>query len=690
MPAIQMINSRHASRLTHHEWPEFLRFPRFLVFPILLAAVFFRFHALDQIPPGLTHDEAAVGFFARQIANGAPFAIDAPYGYANEPFTKYAAALVMRWVGQSDWALRAHQAFWGVMLVLFTFLWGRAAFGRAAGLGGAALVAVSFWPQMSSRFALNNSPAPALFTAAMWLMWVGLFSGRAVPTARTAAWIGFALCLSGSLITYEAARGAWLSLPIFFLYLLLFGPRRRLVQFAVALLAGTGLALPHLLNPAAWGRTGTLAGPLTAAVGGDLRPLIGNSLEALGALFVKGDPFITYNIPGRPVLDPFTAALFVGGALYCLWHWRKPACAFVLLWFGAAFAPAMAVGAFNMTMHAVAAQGVVFLLPALAVEALAHHREHREHGDRKRSFILRVLRGKTLWIGFAVLVGATAIITYRDYFDRWANSAETRAAYFSGLRGVTAFLRDTSFQGLVTLSSPFPDLPHDPFIADLRVRRDDLDLRWFDARAAFVFPQAEQSLLVVPANAYPDPIFAAHLPLADAGRHIVRESDVDPYFDTLIWNPQKVLDAWLADGSLTVANPPVNFGGAVELVAFKSPAAARIGESASTITFWRVADPAALGPRSPINYAPEAALFLHVLDANGNLITGDDRLQAPAWNWRAGDVFAQIHRAAILQGAAPGEYRLEVGVYTLPDIIRLPRTDGGDAVAIGTMWVAPP
>ncbi|MEK7276079.1 MAG: hypothetical protein AAB427_01905, partial [Chloroflexota bacterium] len=383
-------------------------------------------------------------------------------------------------------------------------------------------------------------------------------------------------------------------------------------------------------------------------------------MEALGTLFVKGDPFITYNIPGRPVFDPLTAALFVGGALFCLWHWRKPACAFVLLWFGAAFAPAMAVGAFNMTMHAVTAQGVVFLMPALAVDAVVHHRKQKEkerERERERQNLsgLRVLSGKTLWIGFAVLVGATAIVTYRDYFDRWANSAETRAAYFSGLRGVTAYLRDTSFQGVVTLSSPFPDLPHDPFIADLRVRRDDLNVRWFDARAAFVFPQTEQSLLVVPANAYPDPIFAAHLPLADAERH----ATLDSYFDTLIWNPQKALEEWMADGSLTVANPPVNFGGAVELIAFKSPAAARLGESAPTITFWRVTDPAALGPRSPINYAPEAALFLHVLDASGNLITGDDRLQAPAWNWRAGDVFAQIHRAVIPPDAAPGEYRLE-------------------------------
>ncbi len=90
----------------------------------------------------------------------------------------------------------------------------------------------------------------------------------AVLTARTAAWIGFALCLAGSLITYEASRGAWLSLPIFFLYLLLFGPRRRLGQFAVALLAGTGLALPHLLRWRSRGclKTGSGRGPGSRAV----------------------------------------------------------------------------------------------------------------------------------------------------------------------------------------------------------------------------------------------------------------------------------------------------------------------------------------------------------------------------------------------------------------------------------------
>lgn len=659
--------------------------------PILLLAFFFRFHALNDIPPGMTHDEGSVGFFVKQIAGNTGFEIDAPYGYANEPFSKYGASVVMWLAGQSDWALRAHQAFWGVMLVLFTYKWAGAAFNRRVGLGGAALAAVSFWPQMTSRFALNSSPAPALFAAAMWLMWIALFRERA--KRRIAAWVGFAALLACALMTYEASRGAWLSLPAFLLFLLVFGPRRRLWQFAAALTAGTALALPHLLNPAAWGRTGTLSGPLTSAAAGDFGPLIHNAAEALGALFIKGDPFVVYNIPGRPVLDPVTAALFVGGMLWCVWRWRRPEGIFPIFWFGAGFAPAMAVGAFTMMLHAITAQAVVFALPALCADRLAdfiHRRVRREREEGENPGPLRAPSGESIWVGFAILVGLTAAVTYRDYFGVWANATDTRAAYFSNFKGVMDYLGSTQYSGSVTLSSPFPGLPHDPFNLDLRVRRGDLDFRWFDAREALVFPQTESSLLVIPANAWPDPIFAGRLPLNMAFRQVVRETDVDPYFDLVIWNPQRTLDGWMADGTLTLADPPANFGGAVELVAYRILTPVRKpGEAASAITFWRITDPASLGPRAPINYAPEAQIFVHALDAQGNYVAGSDRLHAPAWNWRAGDTFAQIHRVTLPGDLAPGEYLLRAGIYTLPDMARLTGADF-DSFGIGLITVAAP
>jgi len=596
---------------------------------------------------------------------------------------------------------------------LFTYKWGRAAFNRNVGLGGAALAAVGFWPTMTSRFALNSNPAPALFTAAVWLMWEALF-GRPVRSSLTSlrygalretsqvfVWLGFSLCLAASLYTYEASRGAWLALPAFLLFLLFpvsfISPlvRRRLWSLAVALSFGTALALPHLLDASAWGRTSTLSGPIASALSGDFGPFLRNAGEALGAIFLKGDPFIVYNIPGRPILDLITATLALGGVFWCLWHWRRPEAVFTLLWFGAGFAPAMAVGAFTTTLHAITAQAVVFVLPAVCVDRLVglfHRRARRDRRENELNKLgaLRDLGGKTFWLGFVVLVAVTALATFRDYFDTWANATDTRAAYFSNFRGVMDTLRSTSFTGSVTLSSPFPGLPHDPLALDLHVRRADLDYRWFDAREAIVFPPTDSSLLVLPVNSWPDAMFAPHLPLSMALRHIVRETDVDPYFDTVVWNPKQALNEWLAVGSLTRIDPPANFGGAVELIAFQiNPHTSTPPNSLAALTLWRILDPSALGPRQPANYAPEARLFVQLLDADGNYVTGVDRLDAPAWNWHSGDTFAQIHRLTFPPDLAPGNYELRTGLYTLPDLTRLTGPNY-DSYSLGTIAITRP
>ncbi len=686
-------------------------FHPFVIIFILLLATFFRFHALTEIPPGLTHDEADVGFFVRQVANQTGFVIDAPYGYANEPFTKFSASVVMWLVGQSDWALRAHQALWGILLVVFTYRLGGSMFNRNVGLAGAGLVAVSYWATATSRFALNSNPTAALFTGAVWLMWMALFRERL--RYRWAAWLGFAGLLAGSLLTYEAARGAWLSLPAFLLYIIspaatarvaltspratakpqgtltgssfispishisLSSPRNRLTQFTLALALGTALALPHLLNPAAWGRSGNLSGALNEAALGNLGPLWNNTVETGRAFFLTGDPFPIYNLPGRPTFDPTLAILFLGGLALCLRRWRTPAGAYSLLWLGAGFAPAAAVGPDWLTLHAITLQGLACILSASFVDWLAN-RLHRYR--------------RYVWGAFVILAGLTAAFTYRDYFRVWGQATEIRAAYLANFSAVMDYVRRTPHTGSVTLSSPFPNPPHDPFSYDLRVRRADIDARWFNAREAFVFPQTETSLLILPSTTPPDPSFAARLPAAE--RHIVRLTDVDPYFDTLLWNPQQTLNNWLATAPLTQPNPPLNFGGAVELFAYQlmpsgdcppcRPVTVTSPEL-TVLTFWRILDPAALGPRHPTGYAPEARLFVHALDAQGNYVTGNDRLGAPAWNWHTGDVFAQLHRLEL----QPGAYELRAGIYLLPDVIRLTGPDY-DSASLGSVVVETP
>jgi len=646
---------------------------RILLIVILLAGAFLRFYRLDSIPPGLTHDEADTGYFVASVYRGEPAKVQVPYGYAYKPFTKYSGALFMALFGPTDLALRIHSAFFGLLLVLFTYLWGREAFGTTVGLGSAALVAVSFWTVCDSRFALNSAPAPALFTGAAYFLWRGLDREREGPSWWI--WGLFALLLAGSLYVYEAALAAAASLVLLFFYLALVDAprfRRRGAWFAGALVAAGVLVAPHLLNPVSWGRTNTLSEPLRAASRGNLGPLLNNAVSALGTFSFSGDSLVTYNLPNRPIFDPLTSLFFYGGIALCIRRWNKPAYAFVIMWMVMGIVPSLVVGEWTSTLHSKAAEAPIMALPVLgAVEVgrLLTSRFGRRWG---RVFAI----GCVIWL--LVIAGNTGY----DYFFRWGQSPETRAAYMHNLSAITDYLDEVPYSGIVALSSPFPNLPLDPFVADLTLHRDDLSVRWFDARRALVFSNTSRSMFVLPPNTPLAPYFSERLELQLLERVDLRPSDVDPYFDVFTWRPIDALADFLPPSSEEAAaggeqvSLPVNLGDAVELVAYQLlDAEVSSGGTVRAVTFWRVLDPEVLGPVPPSAYGYDAKIFVHVLNESGRVVGQEDRLDAPAWNWHPGDVFAQVHRLRVDAEMSPGDYLLEVGLYTSyagEDLTRLP------------------
>jgi hypothetical protein len=71
---------------------------------------------------------------------------------------------------------------------------------------------------------------------------------------------------------------------------------------------------------------------------------------------------------------------------------------------------------------------------------------------------------------------------------------------------------------------------------------------------------------------------------------------------------------------------------------------------------------------------------VHALDGKNVVVGQEDRLDAPAWNWRSGDIFAQLHRFRMDADASPGLYQLEVGMYTDHDLARLPIIVDGTSI----------
>jgi 4-amino-4-deoxy-L-arabinose transferase-like glycosyltransferase len=645
---------------------------------ILLVAAFLRLYRLDEIPPGVTHDEADTGYFVEVVyRTGRLSQVETPYGYAYKPFTQVSAVPFMALFGANDLALRFHAAFWGLVLLLFTYLWVRRAFGVATGLGSAAMVAVTFWTVFDSRFALNSPPCPALFTGAVYFLWLALDDEKG--RRRWWAWVLFTLMLAGSFYAYEAAGAAAMAFVPFFIYLFFTDRarfRRNGVWFAGALVVAGLLVAPHVLDPSSWGRANTLSGPIREAAQGNLQPLLNNAISTLGTFSFSGDSFVTYNLPYRPIFDPVVSLFFYGGIGLCLWRWRRPAYAFLLMWAAFGILPSLLLGEWTSALHSKAAETPILALPALCAIELGRFVAGR-FGRRW---------GRVFAAACVIWLAVVAAFTGYDYFVRWGQSPDARAAYFHNLVSIADYLDAGAYSGDVALSSPFPDVPLDPFIADMRLHRDDVHVRWFDARWAIVFPDATHGLFVLPPNTPLNPYFADRLDLQLAERVELHPEDVDPTFDVFEWNPRAAFADMLPEESRIA-----NFDG-VELLAYDllTPEAAP-GETVTLATFWRIHDPGVLEPVAPRHYGRAAALFVHALDAEGEIVAQDDRLDAPAWNWRAGDAFVQIHQIQLDASMPPGSYDLAVGIYnrhTMERLLVVADDFEGDRVLLDKLEVA--
>lgn len=676
----------------------------------LTTAVFLRLHALTDVPPGLTHDEADHGLTAwRILAEGARdlyFTI----GYGREPLYDYLTAGLMALIGRTYVAGRLTAVFASLLLVAAMYTWSRLAFNRRVALLTMAGTAVGFWPVMSGRQMLRSTLLPTLFALALCCFWYGwrrlemggwqiaLKSQPARSLWRSpllqfwAAGVLLGLCF----YVYIPARALWGVFPALLLWLAVADrPRLRQVWPGVALLLLTAVlvALPLFRYLALYGeveaRLQELSAPLQAMADGDWRPIWQNTLASLRLFTVQGDLTWRYNVAGRPWLNPVLGVLFYGGvavsvlriAYYVLRittpNARRPtpdASFFALAWLLAGLSPVLVTGpALSMT-QAIGMQPLLYLFAALGLDALARLWQ--------RATERRPTSRRPHWQFFIplLLFSGTAVITYHDYFVVWANAPEVRVQYESTMMTMLDYVAAHDVE-MAAISTITPGWAHSPAAALMALPAGH-DVHWFDGRSSLLLPDAPQATWLFPGFATLPEALRPYL--AAAVLHDIlplRDTDLDRPVTIYRAETVEIRAAWSAQFTPLGGAPVV--GEALTLLGFDlRPPQPRPGDWVSVATLWQVERPLA-----------QAQMFVHIWDGAGRPLAQADLLGVPADQWRVGDWFVQLHQFTLPPETAVGAYPLVVGLYDPATEQRFPITQNGEsavaAIFLTTLQVEP-
>lgn len=632
---------------------------------ILSVAAGLRLAQLPALPLGLHYDEAANGILAAEIARGveSPLFISAYTG--KEVLFFYWAAAWMRALGQTVLALRLTAAVAGTCTVAAA-AWSayellherRGAFWIAALT--AAFLATSLWHVILSRYGFRAITQPLLQALTIGALWRGLRLERK-------GWLALAGFLAGAtLYTYLAARAFPLPMGVALLTLVLAERGRRwarLKQIAVFALAAAAtvapLAVYFINHPAALTtRVDQVAAHSWAEAWAGLR-------ACLAMFFIKGDPYIRFNIPGRPLFDPIIAAFFLLGILLTLIgrspkrettplpSWSLASRAFLLVLLPVMLLPsALATGEITPSnLRTVGLLPFIYIFPALAVVS-----------------IMRAARPKLQMdfcgLGATVLILAILTPLAATAYGQWATSTGLYTAADGDLVDVAEYLNGMDLKGVTPyVASIHYRHPTVAFLAD-----DYPAIRWLTGGETLVFPATGEGLLILPRS-------------AEGGRVWIEERLGTPSRLPTPSGPdgRPAFHAYrIPAGEFPAPTHPLHadFGHAVVLEGYDLLTPPRSGEQVEVVLYWRVAAPVTPGDLLPI---------ARLTDAWGS-VWGEARpFHYPAEQWAPGEVVLDHLSVPVAPGAPPGDYSLQVGFYAASTATSLPLVDASGAYAGSTV-----
>jgi hypothetical protein len=341
-------------RLRQPAWSIRITWKTVAFLAILLVAIFFRYYQLDRIPAEMTSDHAEKLLDVNDVLHGI-HPIFFVRNTGREAVQFYFTALLIRLfdLPVGHLALKIGTSFFGVMAIPFTYLLAKELYDDEVGLLAAALLAISQWHVAITRVGLRF-PFTAAFAAPTlyflvrgfkynrrndWLL-SGLFLGIGLHTYTSMRVVpALLVLLAGIKLAFDLVSkvGGWRGLrrPTSDIQPPTSNPQpfeasslnagfwaNGLLATAMALIVFLPLGRYMVDNPEVfWFRVLTRSSNLERQLPtNELAVFFDNLKNALLMFNVKGDQVWVNTVPGSPVLDPITGALFVLGMTYVLWR----------------------------------------------------------------------------------------------------------------------------------------------------------------------------------------------------------------------------------------------------------------------------------------------------------------------------------------------------------------------------------
>ncbi len=209
---------------------------------------------------------------------------------------------------------------------------------------------------------------------------------------------------------------------------------------------------------------------------------------------------------------------------------------------------------------------------------------------------------------------------------------------------------------------------------------NDIRPRWFDAATSLI-AAPDRSWVVIAAHQTLAPelaaLFAGVEPVTqtqttdgqvyrlynfDLGARL--QAAAQQADQTAAWSPQ----LYPAPDAAQTVTLPIKFGDSAELIGYTLTPK---DHGLTLVTYWRAGN----------QVVKPLQLFAHAIGADGSIVAQEDRLDVPAFGWRAGDLIVQVNHLNLADGAPPAQsIWIEVGLYNSDSGERVPVSVNGQPV----------